>query len=133
MAQNVIKGITGSFQCSMGTATTTIGGRFYRWEANYHQDANDATGFGSAWRQREFGLQDIQGRAVGYLTDGTALDNPGITVQQAKAFIILTANSSCTLSGTAIISNIRLISDENSNDAISFDYASDGSWTTTWS
>lgn len=121
-ASDVKKGVTGNIVIDVGT--TTAGGRLYRWEMNYHQDANDSSGFGTNWRRCEFGLQNIQGRGVGYLT-GVA---PGVGSQQQKAFITLTADTSCTYSGTAIISNIRAISDLNTNDAVSFDFASDGAW-----
>jgi hypothetical protein len=124
MAQRVLKGVSGNFTCTLGTATA--GGRIFRWEARYSQDYNDSTGFGSTWQQGEFGLQRWSGRAVGYLTSGATGQDPGINFQQQKANLTLTADATCNLTGTAVVTGISMVADENTNDALVFEFRGDG-------
>lgn len=130
MSQRVIKGVSGNIVIALGT--NSAGGRLYRWEFNYTQDANDSTGFGSLWRQREYGLQSGSGRAVGYLTGGGDPNNPGLSYEQQKAIITLTADTTCNILTTAIVTSTRIVADENGNDALAFEFASDGAAVTTW-
>ena len=131
MAQRVIHGIQGNFLLTLNSVTYQ--GRFNRWTCSVNTDANDATGFGSVWRQREIGLSDASGQAAGYLTDGTAIDNPGVGIlNTGKVQITLTADSGSNLTFQAIAINITIVADENSNDRLSFTYVSDGAVTQTW-
>lgn len=129
MAQRVLKGVSGNFAATIGT--NTIGGRIFRWEKRYSQDYNDSTGFGSVWQQGEFGLQRWSGRAVGYLTSGAAGNDPGVNLQQQKYNLTLTADATCSFSGTAVITGISTVADENTNDALVFEFRGDGALTET--
>lgn len=128
MAQEVISGIVGN--ANLGAYG---GGRLNRWEATYSVDALDATGFGSVWRQRIVGMQDLQGRVVGYLTQGTTTDNPGIpsgaTTLPTTAIVSLMASSTSGITATVIISNVRITSDQNNTTTasrIEFDFMNAG-------
>lgn len=125
MATRMIAGVEGAF------ALTGHNAQVARWAATITQDVNDASGFGSRWRQNVGGQLSLSGEAAGYLkTDGSSATDPKADMtatgdQQGIAFT-LTVCPNWTYTGTAIVRNIRVGSDVNGNATFACSFESTG-------
>ena len=135
MAQRVLNGTTGNASFSTG------GARLNRWRLSYQPDQLDVTGFGSVWHQRIPGMQDLSGSLIGYLTEGSASDNPGIpsgqTTLPTTAVVSLMASATSGITATVMLSNIQIDVDQNNRtgaDRFSADFMNAGAAViVTWS
>lgn len=131
MSQSLIAGTTGNVTFPAGA-----GAKLGSWSASISQTITDTTGFqddvwGSAVGESNLVLS---GSASGFLSKGTSTDQPGAVtlLTAAGGTVVLTADSGCTYTFTAIFADISISMARIGPNTISFSFRSTGVCTETW-
>jgi hypothetical protein len=128
MAQTLLTGRVGNV---IGLAC-----RLFMWQCNLHTDSLDSTGFGSTFRNRTPGFQDLRaGRAGARLTRGTAGDDPTVLFSGGEFQITLVANNIaplCQIGALCVVSDIEFVVNTTEISIVTFSFESDGVVQTEW-
>lgn len=107
--------------------------QFNTWNGTFSRQVSDITGFGDSGRRRRLGVWDASGSAGGFMLVDAASSKPGINTTSwqtdgnaiylhARGSGAATAATNCTMSLTAIISEVALSSTKTGDAAISFNW-----------
>lgn len=132
MALVLLNGSTATIDISI--ASNSYKCLFTYVSADFNREFTEATTFcNSGWRSRTPGMRQVTGRGEGFLGKGTAPCDPSLNfTDQVGVAIVITYDTSCTLSFTGHVSNVHtgIRAAANSEFAVSFE--STGSCTTSW-
>jgi len=108
--------------------------QFNTWNGTFSRQVSDITGFGDSGRRRKLGVWDANGSAGGFMLADASSNKPGINTTNwqtdgnaiylhARGSGAATAATACTMSMTAVISEIALSSTKTGDAAISFNWS----------
>ncbi len=131
MAQTLISGTTGGVTFPAGA-----GAKLGSWSASINQSVTDTTGFQDSDWGTCVGESNLvlSGSASGFLSKGTTTDQPGALtlLTAAGGAMVLTADSGCTYSFTAVFADISISMARIGPNTISFSFRSSGVVTEVW-
>jgi hypothetical protein len=118
---------------------TNHGAQFNVWNASFSRNVSDISGFGDGARRRRLGVHDVSGSAGGYLVadskgpgaNTTDWASDGATIYlhargSGTSTGSTSANTNCTLSFVAVVSDIAISNAKTGDAAVSFNFQLSG-------
>ncbi len=131
MALHVIRGATGLVALPNGNNlwVSSI-------QVNAGNELLDVSHFGgSGYRVRTYGLGDLSGSCVAFLTAGATGTNPFAITGQAPAVMTITYEAGCTVSFMAVIGQLQIVGEYQGLQVATFNFSNgaDVAPTVVWS
>jgi hypothetical protein len=132
-----IIGFTGNFNAGDyggSPANRTWGGNIRAWSASLPMDIIETTGFTDTFETSRGGVFSGSGSASGTLLRGSTGNAPSAFDVRRRdgVTLTLTADTGCTYSGTALLSNINIGVEKRGEASITFDFRFTGTIAETW-
>lgn len=115
-------------------ANTTWGGNIRAWSATAPMDTIETTGFTDNFPTYRGGMVGMSGSASGTLLRGSTGNAPSAFDPRRREglTLTLTADSGCTYSGTALLTDIEIGVEKRGEASITFRFVFTGTVTETW-
>lgn len=137
MSATKLIGFSGSFATGnypASPANTTWGGNIRAWSATAPMDTIETTGFSDSFPTYRGGMVGMSGSASGTLLRGAAGTAPSAFDARRRdgLTLTLTADTGCTYSGTALLTDIEYGVEKRGEASVTFRFVFTGTITETW-